>query len=113
MVRRGDVYWVDLGPPTDSSPAKRRPVVVVQNDAYSRSALATVVVAALTSRTWLSEYPGNVFVPLGASGLPRDSVVNVTQLATVDEGVLGEPVASLPLYLMDDVDAGLRGVLGL
>jgi mRNA interferase MazF len=113
MVSRGDVCWVDLGDPRGSSPAKHRPVVVVQADAYSHSALSTVIVVSLTSSTWLAAHPGNVFVPAAASGLDRDSVANVTQLSTVDEGDLGPTVATLPAYLRDDVDAGLRAVLAL
>ncbi|WP_209561011.1 type II toxin-antitoxin system PemK/MazF family toxin [Frigoribacterium sp. PvP032] len=113
MLTRGAVCWIDLGSPEGSAPAGRRPVVVVQADAFTRSALATVVVVALTSNTAVAEYPGNVFVPARASGLTKDSIVNVTQLATVDEAALSEPLGVLPSYLVDEVSAGLRLVLAV
>jgi mRNA interferase MazF len=113
VVTRGAVCWIDLGVADGSAPAGRRPVVVVQADAFTRSALATVVVVALTSNTALAEYPGNVFVPARVSGLAKDSVVNVTQVATVDESALSDPVEVLPSYLVDEVSAGLRLVLAV
>lgn len=113
MVTRGDIWWVDLGPAIDSGPAKRRPVVVIQADAFNRSRLATVTVAAITSRTQAAELPGNVFLPAAASTLPRDSVVNVTQLVTIDRARLTQHVGPVPAYLMSEVDAGLRRVLAV
>jgi mRNA interferase MazF len=107
------VYWADLGEVTGSRPAKRRPVLVVQSDAYSASALSTVVAVVLTSNTALAAMPGNVFVPATASGLPRDSVVNVTGIVTLDEDDLTEMAGQLPSYLLADVDQGLRRVLDL
>ena len=113
MIARGGVYWADLGEVTGSRPAKRRPVLVVQSDAYSASALSTVVAVVLTSNTALAAVPGNVFVPATASGLPRDSVVNVTGIVTLDEDDLTEMAGQLPSYLLADVDQGLRRVLDL
>lgn len=113
MIARGGVYWADLGEVTGSRPAKRRPVLVVQSDAYSASALSTVVAVVLTSNTALAAMPGNVFVPATASGLPRDSVVNVTGIVTLDENDLTEMAGQLPSYLLADVDQGLRRVLDL
>jgi mRNA interferase MazF len=113
VTERGGIYWADLGTPSRSRPAKRRPVVVVQADAYNASRLATVVAAVVTSNTALAAMPGNVFVPAAASGLPRDSVVNVTSLVTLDERDLGEHAGDVPPVLMADVDAGLRRVLDL
>lgn len=113
MIRRGSICWVDLGAPIGSRPAKRRPVLVLQADAYNRSRLATVIVAVVSSNTELAAMAGNVFLPALASGLPRDSVVNVTGLATVDASDMDEPVGELPASLMYAVDAGLRQVLGL
>lgn len=110
---RGETYWIDLGEPRGSSPGRRRPVLVIQSDAYNASRLATVVVAAITSNTSLAAMPGNVFLPAEAAGLPRDSVVNVTALATVDRLDLEGPVGRLPVSLMAKVDLGLRQVLGL
>lgn len=113
MIRRGGVYWVDLGDPDGSRPTKERPVLLVQADPYNSSKLATALVAVLTSNTALSAMPGNVFIPAVASGLPKDSVVNVTALVTVNKDELDGPVGQLPTSLMEQVDRGLRQVLDL
>lgn len=113
MTERGSVHWVDLGEPVGSAPAKRRPVLVVQADSYNRSRISTAVVAVLTSNTRAAELPGNVFAPASATGLPKDSVINVTQLVTLDKDSLSAEVAMLPTYLLGEVDAGLRRVLAL
>lgn len=88
-------------------------MLVVQANPYNSSNLAKAVAAVLTSNTSLSALPGNVFVPGVASGLPKDSVVNVTALVTVNKDDLTGPVGELPTSFMDQVDSGLRGVLGL
>lgn len=113
LIAKGDLFWVDFGPIVSSAPAKRRPAVVVQGDQYNRSRLATVVVAAVTSNTALAGYPGNVFLPAVVTGLPRDSVVNVTALATVDRRDLAERIGPLPGHLVADLEDGLRLVLDL
>jgi mRNA interferase MazF len=113
VIARGDVRWVELGPAQGSRPAKRRPVLVVQADSYNNSRLATVIVAVLTSNTGLAAMPGNVFLPTSATGLPKDSVVNVTSLATLNKTDLDpDAVAVVPSHLMREVDRGLRQVLG-
>ena len=105
--------WVDLGPAQGSRPAQRRPVLVVQADSYNNSRLATVIVAVLTSNTGLAAMPGNVFLPTSATGLPKDSVVNVTSLATLNKTDLDpDALAVVPSHLMREVDRGLRQVLG-
>lgn len=113
MISRGEIHWADLGAPSGSRPAKRRPVLVVQSDPYNASRLTTVLAAVITSNTALAAMPGNVFVPAAATGLPRDSVVNVTALVTLNKTDLTDRVAELPLSLMNDVDRGLRRVLEL
>jgi mRNA interferase MazF len=113
VTERGDVCWADLGEPHGSKPAKRRPVLIVQADPYNDSRLNTTLAAVITSNTGLAAMPGNVFVPAIASGLPRDSVVDVTVLITVDKTDLGPAVGQLPASLMHEVDRGLRRVLGL
>lgn len=113
MTTRGSLHWVDLGSPSGSGRAKRRPVLVVQADPYNRSRLSTVIVAVVTSKTQVAELPGNVFLPAAASGLPKDSAVNVTQLVTLDVESLGGLVGEVPSYLLSEVDAGLRRVLAL
>ena len=110
---RGDVCWADLGEPKGSRPAKRRPVLVIQADAYNVSKLNTTLVAVITSNTALAALPGNVFLPAVASGLPKDSMLDVTALATIDKADLDPPVGQLPSSLMTEIDRGLRRVLGL
>ncbi len=113
MIERGQIRWADLGPAVGSRPAKRRSVVVVQADSYNASALHTVLVAVVISNTALAPMPGNVFVPAAVSGLPRDSVVDVTALATLDRNDLAESTGALTENLMDEIDRGLRQVLAL
>jgi mRNA interferase MazF len=113
VTSRGDLWWADLGPAAGSRPAKRRPVLVIQSDPYNDSRIATVIVAVVTSNTDLAAMPGNVFLPAAATGLPRDSVVNVTQLYTLNKTDLTDRAGLLLADLLKDVDAGLRQVLQL
>ena len=110
---RGELWWADLGLPRGSAPALRRPVLIVSADPYNRSNLQTLVVAVLTTNLRLAALPGNVTVPAEAGALETDSVVNVTQVATIDRGALAEHVSALPDWLMAQVDAGLTRALGL
>ncbi len=113
VIRRGEIYWVDLGQPRGSRPARMRPVLVVQSDPYNASRLATVLAVVVTSNTALAAMPGNVFLPSASTGLPRDSVVNVTAMVTLDKDDLEDPVGDVPAPLMREVDEGLRRVLSL
>jgi len=113
VIERGDIYWAELGPPVGSRPAKRRPVLVIQADEYNTSRLATVLAAVITSNTALATMPGNVFLPDTATGLPRDSVVNVTALVTLNKSDLNDRVGTTPASLMQGIDHGLRRVLKL
>src|SRR6266540_1757108 len=90
VVERGQVWWADLAEPRGSEPGFRRPLLVVQDDAFNRSRLRTVVAVVLTSNLRLVEAPGNVLIPAKASGLPKDSVANVSQIITVDREFLIE-----------------------
>jgi mRNA interferase MazF len=112
-IRRGELWWADLGEPHGSAPALRRPVLVVQADGFNRSALRTVVVVGVTTNTRLSMLPGNVFVAASTGGLREDSVVNVTQMATVDKRHLETRIGLIPDHLLADVERGLRKVLRL
>ncbi|MDE0026047.1 MAG: type II toxin-antitoxin system PemK/MazF family toxin [Spirochaetaceae bacterium] len=111
MIRQGDLYWVDLGQSSGSRPALRRPFVVIQNDLFNQSRLATVVVCALTSNLSRAEAPGNVRLPQGEGNLHRDSVVNVTQLFTVDKGELTERIGRIGGERTAEVLRGVRLVL--
>ena len=113
MIERGGIYWADLGAPVGSRPAKRRPVLVVSAATYNQSRLATILAAVVTSRTALATIPGNVFLPAGATGLPRGSVVNVTALVTLNKSDLTEHAGTAPPALVSEVDRGLRRVLDL
>jgi mRNA interferase MazF len=113
VIRRGGIYWVGLGEPVGSRPAKRRPVLIVQSEPYDASRLATVVAAVVTSNTGLAAMPGNVFLPAIATGLKRDSIVNATALVTLNKDEMDGPVGHVPAQLMYEVDRGLRRVLGL
>ncbi len=113
VIGRGAIYWADLGPAAGSRPAKRRPVLVVSGDGYNRSRLATVLAAVITSNTQLATMPGNVFLPKNATGLSRDSVVNVTALATLNKSDLADKARTVPVALMREVDRGLRRALDL
>lgn len=112
MISQGDVWWADLGDPTGSAPGFRRPVVVVQADSFNRSAIRTVVVVPLTSNPGWGTAPGNVRMTSRATGLPRDSVANVSQLVTLDRSVLVERVGRLSPPRLQLVLAGIDTVLG-
>jgi len=113
VILRGDLWWVELSAPTASGPGHRRPVVVVQADAFNRSRIGTVVVAVVTSNQALAAAPGNTAVASADSGLPRDSVVDASQLLTLDRRDLVARAGRLPGHVLEQVDAGLRLVLGL
>jgi len=112
-IQRGEIWWADLPEPRRSEPGYRRPVLVVQADAFNRSRIQTAVVAVITTNLELAEAPGNVLVPARSAGLPRDSVVNVSQLLTLDRGYLTEHVGTLPSRVQRSVDEGLRTILQL
>jgi len=113
QLNRGNVWWANLPDAVGSGPGYRRPVLVVQGDAFNRSRLATAIVVVLTSNLNLVEAPGNVLLPARASSLPRDSVANVSQVLTIDRELLTERAGHLPPGLLRQVDDGLRTVLGL
>lgn len=112
-MKRGEVWWASLPAPTGSGPGFRRPVLVVQSNPFNQSRIATVVVAVITSNLALAEAPGNVRIGRTESGLSRASVVNVSQLVTLDRQLLTEKIRGLPAGTMQQVDDGLRLVLGL
>jgi mRNA interferase MazF len=113
VIERGEVWWADLGEPDGSEPGYRRPVVIVQSEAFNRSRLRTVIAVVLMTNVRLVEAPGNVLVPAKASGLPKDSVANVSQVITVDRDFLLERAGRIRGQLLKDIDSGLRLVLGL
>ena len=111
VVRQGEVFWVDLGPPRGSAPSGRRPVVVVQSDRFNKSRIQTTVVAAVTSNVRLAQAPGNVALRRGEAGLARPSVVNVSQVRTIDRTDLGARIGALPRERLQEVRSGLALLL--
>ncbi len=112
VVGQGDVCWAELPPPTGSGPGFRRPVVVIQGDAFNRSHIATVVCVPLTSNLRWVEAPGNVLLTTRITGLPRDSVANVSQVITLDRALLEERVGRISRAKIDLLLAGLDAVFG-
>lgn len=111
-MRRGEIWWASL-PPKGSAPGHRRPVLIIQSDAFNRSNIQTVIAVTVTSNTRLAAAPGNVLLSRKASGLRRESVANVSQIVTADRSILTERVSTLPKRDMSAVEAGVRLVLGL
>ncbi|HEY2232473.1 MAG TPA: type II toxin-antitoxin system PemK/MazF family toxin [Blattabacteriaceae bacterium] len=112
-MTRGEIWWADLPEPRGSEPGFRRPVLIIQADSFNRSGIRTVIVAVITSNLRLVDAPGNVLLPALVTGLPRDSVVNVSQLLTLDRSFLTELVDKLSGRLLGDVETGLRLILTL
>lgn len=112
MIRQGEVYWLEFGTAEGSSPAGRRPALVVQHDRFNRSVIATTVVVAITSNLRLALMPGNVRLSRGEAGLPRPSVVNVSQIRTIDRTKLRERAGTIRAPKLSQVLAGLALLLG-
>jgi mRNA interferase MazF len=113
VIWRGEVWWAALPDPAASEPGYRRPVLVVSSDEFNRSRIRTVVAAILTTNLRLAAAPGNVLVAAGETGLPRDSVVNVSQVVTVDKSFLTDRAGLVGGRAMLAVEDGLRTVLAL
>lgn len=110
---RSEIWWASLPQPIGSEPGYRRPVLIVQADDFNVSRISTVIAVVLTSNTRLARAPGNVLLPRQATGLPKDSVANVSQVITIDKSFLTERVGYLPNEYFTKVEDGLRLVLDL
>jgi len=110
---QGDIFWVRFGAAEDSSPAGKRPAIVIQNDLLNKSSIRTTVVALLTSNTKLSRVPWNVLLNRGAGNLPKTSVVVVTQMATVDKGRLLEKIGTIGKDRIEKIIEGCQKVISL
>ena len=111
VIRQGDLYWIDLGEPTGSGPGYRHPHVVIQNDVFNQSRINTVVVCALSSNLKRATAPGNVELKQGEAGLPKASVVIVSQIFTVDKSQLVEHIGTLGDKRVRQIVAGVELVL--
>ncbi len=113
VVNRGEIWWADLPEPTGSSPGYRRPVVIIQSNGFNNTNLNTSIVAMISTNLDLAEMRGNVLLKKRQSGLPKDSVINITQIFTLDKILLLEYIETLSDRKMEQVDKGLRLVLSL
>ena len=112
-MRRGEIWWAALPEPVGSGPGMKRPVLVIQANPFNESRIATVIVAIITSNLALADAPGNVRLAKADSGLPKPSVVNVSQVLTIDRTPLTERLQVLPSQVLERVNRGLRLSLGL
>jgi mRNA interferase MazF len=112
VISQGHVYWADLPDPTGSGPGFRRPVIVVQGDALNRSRIRTVVCIPLTSNLAWADAPGNVLLPAKATGLPRDSVANASQIITLDRDLITEEVGKVAKRQLELILTGIDIILG-
>lgn len=110
-IRQGDVFWIDLGEPGGSGPGYRHPHVIIQNNVFNQSRIGTVVACSITSNLKRATAPGNVLLKKGEGNLPKDSVVNVSQIITVDKGGLAEKIGTVPPARMEQILDGIRLVL--
>ncbi len=113
VIERGDIWWASLEEPKGSGPGYDRPIVIVQSDSFNRSRIGTIIGVTVTSNTSLAEAPGNVFLSKKTSGLPKDSVANISQVITLDKSSLRRRVRRLSKKEVNAIDAGLRLVLSL
>jgi mRNA interferase MazF len=112
VIRQGEVYWLHFGVAQGSAPSGRRPALVVQHDRFNRSTISTIVVAAITSNLRLAAMPGNVRLRRGEAGLPHASVVNISQIRTIDRTRLVDRVGMLGASRLRDVLSGLILLFG-
>ena len=112
-MQRGEIWWADLPDPSGAAPGFRRPVLLLQADAFTRSRIATVIALVVIGDLRLATAPGNILVSATESGLPKDSVINVSQIVTLDKQTLDERVGQLSARTLDQVEHGVRLVLDL
>jgi mRNA interferase MazF len=112
-MHRGDIWWADLPDPVGAAPGYRRPVLLIQADAFTSSRIATVVAIVITSNLRLAAAPGNVLLLAAESGLPKDSVVNVSQIVTLDKQMLDEQIGQVMARTLEMIENGIRLVLDL
>lgn len=113
VIKRGEIWWASLPEPKGYEPGYRRPVLVIQANEFNKSRISTVIAVIITSNTSLAKAPGNVYLPAKISGLPKESVINISQIITVDRRFLSNKIKSLPQEYMVEIESSLRLVLSL
>ncbi len=113
VIERGQIWWAELSEPVGSGPGYKRPLLIIQSNDFNRSKINTIIAAVITSNIRLSAAPGNILLSTRKSNLPKESVINVSQLITVDKSFLTERVGTLPNSFMAKVDDGIRLILQL
>lgn len=112
-MQRGELWWANLPDPVGSGPGYRRPVLIIQSDTFTKSRIKTIIVAVITKNLNLAQAPGNVLIPENSCGLDIDSVMNVSQVITIDKNLLSEFIGELAPQILAKVETGLRLVLDL
>ena len=110
-MERGEIYWVNFGLPLGSEPGYRRPAVILQSNTFNHTRIRTTICAVLTSNLDLLQAPGNILIETTASGLPKDSVLNISQIYTVDKQSVEEKIGRLPEKYFPRIDASIRLIL--
>lgn len=110
---RGDIWWVDLGVPFGSEPRFKRPVVLIQDDSFNRSNIQTVIVASITTNLNLADAPRNIYIEPEESGLPKNGVINISQISTIDKQRLTQKVGRLPARKLTEIDFGLKMIFNI
>jgi len=113
VVERGEIWWASLPFPSGSGPGYRRPLIIVQSNTFNRSNIKTLIAVVITSNLRLAEAPGNFLLPSKSTGLPKDSVANVSQLITIDKSFITEMIGKLTPIQVKQLEEGLRLVLSL
>jgi len=113
VIQRGEIWWASLDAPHGSSPGHMHPIVVIQSDEFNISRINTVIGAVITSNLFLSEAPGNVLLEKSVSKLPKDSVVNISQIVTIDKSYLRGKICRLPQAVLSEISEGIKLVLAL
>ncbi len=113
VIQRGEIWWATLPEPTGSEPGYRRPLIVIQSNDFNNSCIRTVIAVIITSNVNLASAPGNVLLPKKKSKLAKKSIVNVSQLITVDKSFFTEKVHTVDSKIMAEIDDGIRLVLKL
>ncbi len=113
VIKRGEIWWAELPAPAGSGPGYKRPLLIIQSNEFNKSKIKTIIAAVITSNTILAGAPGNILLSTRKSKLSKESVINVSQIITVDKSFLTSKVHTLPHKLMAQVDEGLKLVLKL